>query len=83
MDAPKPRITFDSDFVSDVKDRMFESLMYHINLSNGLYSDGHYLSAKPHFQKKTNFKAYVCKGNNGNIIKTILKKRWWWTIVDR
>jgi hypothetical protein len=27
-----------------------------------------------------NFRAYVEKGNNGLIVKELLKKRWWWHI---
>jgi hypothetical protein len=32
--------------------------------------------------RDTVFRAYVGKGNNGVLIKELLKKRWWWHIVD-
>jgi len=33
--------------------------------------------------KNNTFKAYIWRGNNGRVVKTVLKKRWWWTIVDK
>jgi hypothetical protein len=83
MDAPKLFTDVDYNFVNEVKEKSFETLLYQVNLSNGLYSDASLASPKCQFQKKTGFKAYVCKGNNGHIIKTILKKRWWWTLTDK
>jgi len=28
------------------------------------------------------YKAFIGKGNNGNLLKNALKSRYWWTIVD-
>ena len=54
--------------------------MYHINLDNRLYEYSK-ISIKEDFHKKTIFKAYICNGNNGKIVLTMLKKRWWWNWV--
>lgn len=32
--------------------------------------------------EETIFRAYVEKGNNGILIKELLKKRWWWHLED-
>lgn len=29
------------------------------------------------------FRAYIEKGNNGILIKELMKKRWWWHLVDQ
>ena len=29
------------------------------------------------------FKAYVGKGNNGLLVRGIIKSRWWWQMVDK
>lgn len=29
------------------------------------------------------YKAYICKGNNGTLVKSILKTRPWWSIRNR
>lgn len=82
MGAPKPRGKIDINFINKVKSHAFESLMYHINLDNNLYGSKLF-STKYEFHRKSSFKAYICKGNNGHIVKTVLKKRWWWSIVDK
>ena len=28
------------------------------------------------------YKAYIGKGNNGNLIRNIIKSRWWWSISE-
>lgn len=28
------------------------------------------------------YKAYIEKGNNGLLVKSLLKKRWWWRLVE-
>lgn len=28
------------------------------------------------------YKAWIGEGNNGNLIKSLLKRRFWWTILD-
>lgn len=83
MNAPKPRQeVLNYEFINEVREKAFENLMYHINYENFLYTHN-WLSNKTDFQRKTNFKAYICRGNNGSIVKTVLKKRWWWTLVTK
>jgi hypothetical protein len=73
MNAPKiRREILDQEFINEVKDKAFESLMFHINFENCLYTNN-WLTSKPDFQKKTSFKAYICRGNNGRIVKQMLK----------
>ena len=32
---------------------------------------------------ETTYRAFIGFGNNSNLIKSILKRRYWWTIVDK
>lgn len=43
-----------------------------LNLSN-------YLFVQPSLNI---YKAYIGKGNNGMLVRQVLKNRWWWTILD-
>jgi tubulin--tyrosine ligase len=47
--------------------------LFTINLSNRLFT---------HNKKQITFKAYIDKGNNGLLLKSIVKRRWWWHLVD-
>lgn len=82
INTSKPKTIIDTDLVNDFKNIALETLLYFINWDNKLYNFS-WLSTKYEFQRKPSFKAYICKGNNGKIVKTILKKRWWWTLVDK
>ncbi|CAD8162780.1 unnamed protein product [Paramecium octaurelia] len=44
----------------------------YVNISNGLF-------IKPTVNY---YKANVSKSNNGQLVKTLLKQRWWWLVVD-
>ena len=44
-----------------------------LNLSNGL------ILQKP---KAASYTAYVGRGNNAELIKDIIKKRWWWRVAE-
>lgn len=46
---------------------------YIINLSNNIF-----ISSK----QDSTYKAYICKGNNGILVKTILKSRPWWALAS-
>ena len=72
MDAPKPKTTLDLNIINEVKDKALDSLLYHICLDNGMLNSQKQ-SLKYDYQRKTSFKAFVCKANNGHIVKTILK----------
>ena len=45
-----------------------------------LINNSNYLSIK---NPEYNFRAYVEKGNNGILVRELLKKRWWWHIEER
>lgn len=53
----------------------YHDFLWKINYSNGLY-------IKPS-EQDTVYKAYVGVGNNSNLIKGILKRRFWWSITDK
>jgi tubulin--tyrosine ligase len=44
-----------------------------VNLSNGLAINN---------KKEITFKAYIDKGNNGLLLKSVVKRRWWWHLVE-
>ncbi|CAD8071613.1 unnamed protein product [Paramecium sonneborni] len=44
-----------------------------INLSNNFY-------VQPTINS---YKAYIGKGNNGQLVQWILKKRWWWSVFEK
>lgn len=53
---------------------LYREFMMTVNLSNKLFvvpnHEGYY-------------RAYIGKGNNGNLIKSLLKTRSWWSIRNR
>ena len=49
--------------------------MWKINFSNGVYLD-------PELNLKKPYKVYIGGGNNSLLIKSLFKRRFWWTIVD-
>ena len=53
----------------------YHDFLWKVNYSNGLY-------VKP-TEDETTYKAFIGKGNNSNIIKSILRRRFWWTIADK
>lgn len=54
----------------------YRDFLFLINFSNKLYRD---LEVDKY---ERTFKFYVGKGNNGNLIKSIMKKRFWFEEVD-
>lgn len=54
-------------------DTILNEWQFILNLSNGL------VVTNP---QTLTFKAYIEKGNNGLLVKSILKKRWWWRLVE-
>ena len=61
------------EFAVMVRDRLTAAVHQAINESNGVIperSPGH-------------VKFYVNRGNNEMLVRSILKKRYWWTMVDR
>lgn len=61
------------EFAIQVRDRLTATIHQAINESNGVIierSPGH-------------VKFYVNRGNNGMLVRSIMKKRYWWTMLDR
>ncbi|CAI2359568.1 unnamed protein product [Moneuplotes crassus] len=79
---PKPRGIIDNNFITMVKEKVFQSFLYHINFDNCLY-EYKWTTIKADFQKKTIYKAYICRGNNGKVVKNMLKRRWWWSFTSK
>ena len=55
-------------------------MIYHDFLWKINYSNGMYIRAS---DQETTYRAFVGFGNNSNLIKSILKRRYWWTLVDK
>ena len=53
----------------------YHDFLWKINYSNSLY-------VKPS-EQETVYKAYIGFGNNSNMVKSILKRRCWWTVTDK
>lgn len=51
----------------------YVDFIWKINYANGLF-----VKSTP---EDTIYKAYVGPGNNSNMVKSILKRRFWWNIV--
>lgn len=47
-----------------------------LNMANCLYV------APPLSNSVQPYKAYIGKGNNGLLVRIVLKNRWWWSLVD-
>lgn len=51
-------------------------MLWKVNFSNGLYVE------TPE-TINNNYKAYIGPGNNYYLVKGVLKRRFWWTIVEK
>lgn len=69
----KPR----SDSIIKPNTHHFDSVMnefiFTVNLSNGLAVNN---------RRDSTFRAFIDKGNNGLLLKSVVKRRWWWHLVD-
>ena len=66
-----------SDRVSqESKTEYFRDFLWKVNYSNGL-------SVYTPQNVDKLYRVYIGAGNNYHLIKGIMKKRFWWTIVDR
>ena len=52
---------------------LFLDMVDKINLSNNIVISK---------SRQVSYTAYIGRGNNSSLVKDILKKRWWWKIVD-
>jgi hypothetical protein len=53
----------------------YVDFLWKVNYANALF-----VKSTP---EDTVYKAYIGPGNNSNLVKGILKRRFWWTIVDK
>jgi len=54
-------------------DSLMNEFMFTINLSNGLVVNN---------KREATYRAFIDKGNNGMLLKSVVKRRWWWHLVD-
>lgn len=57
---------------------MFRDLLWKVNYSNNLFV----FTPENINNHSQTYKFYVGPGNNSNLIKGILKRRFWWTITN-
>jgi hypothetical protein len=69
----------DADCTYPKKLKSFLDFLFKINYSNGLYVD---LSFSKTDEASTRYKMYVGRGNNSLLIKSIIKRRFWWEITN-
>jgi hypothetical protein len=53
---------------------LYRDFLWKINYSNGLLVEP---------QQDYQYKVYVGRGNNRQLIRALLKRRFWWTFVDK
>ena len=58
------------------KVEIYRDFLWKVNFSNGLYVDGEVELKKP-------YKVYVGNGNNSSLIKILMKRKFWWVLVDK
>ena len=61
---------------SENKIELYRDFLWKINFSSGLYVDAE-------LELKKSFKVFVGGGNNSVLVKSLMKRRFWWVIVDK
>lgn len=56
---------------------MYRDLLWKINYSNGLYVH------TPENVANGGYKFYVGEGNNSNLIRGVMRRRFWWTLASK
>lgn len=69
----------DADMLYMKKLKSFLDFIFKINFSNKIYVS---LSLSDDTSSVQKYKAYVGKGNNSLLIKSLLKRRFWFELVD-
>lgn len=54
-------------------DTILNEFLFTVNLSNAIIVKN---------TEQATYKAFIDKGNNGLLLKSIVKRRWWWHLVD-
>ena len=58
------------------KFEVYKDFLWKINFTNGIY-----VKLKDTIENP--YKIYIGKGNNSNLLRTIVRKRFWWQLVDK
>lgn len=72
-----------SDFIDEVKLKVLEKFLEIVNEQNEMK-----INSPPdspgldQYTRSNGFKAFIERGNNGTIVKTVLNRRSWWSIQD-
>ena len=72
-----------TDFIDDIKAKVLENFLKILNDTHELEINCDVESAQlGQYTRNNGFKAFVEKGNNGTVVKTVLNRRSWWSIQD-
>lgn len=55
---------------------MYRDFLWKINFTNGLFIE-------PNAENEGAYKVYIGKGNNSMLLRGLMKRRFWWTVVDK
>lgn len=58
------------------KIEIYRDFLWKINFTNGLF-------VEPEAEIDRYFKVFIGKGNNSMLVRGLMKRRFWWTIVDK
>ena len=72
-----------NEFIDEVKTKILEDFLTSINEQNEMFINSDSENEdQTQYTRNNWFKAFIEKGNNGTVVKTILNKRSWWSIQD-
>ena len=58
------------------KIEMYRDFLWKINFTNSLF-------VEPLVEREESYKVFIGKGNNSMLVRGLMKRRFWWTIVDK
>lgn len=75
-----------SEFQNPIYDNRihtYRELIFKVNIAHGIYAETEKdLNIEYAFKNEMRYKAWVGSGNNGNLIKGLIKRRFWWTLLE-
>jgi hypothetical protein len=73
-----------TEFMEEIKSKVLDAFLSSINDQNDtrISWDLESVDLDP-YSRNGGFKAYIEKGNNGTIVKTVLNRRSWWSIQEK
>lgn len=85
----KPRVRkgpvelkYEGDFtIYDLKIRSYREFLFMLNLAHRIY-DPIILKDSGTFKPENRYKFYLGKGNNYLLVKSLLQRRFWWTVEE-